>query len=92
VQPRIILTSHEVQRAAVQPGDHEHTLLAQGTLDIGDRQTRGARANRETHTTWILPLHRQQPLGDGNRIASGLSREQLRCEALSEHRCQYGGE
>jgi hypothetical protein len=34
---------------------------------------------------------RNRPLGDGNRIASRLSREQLCCEALGEHRRQYGG-
>jgi len=31
-------------------------------------------------------------LGDGNRVASELSREQLRCEALGEHHCEYGRE
>jgi RNA polymerase sigma factor (sigma-70 family) len=39
----------------------------------------------------ILSLNRQEPLGDGDRVTSRLSREQLCRETLGDHRRQYGG-
>ena len=74
VQPGVVLAAHEVQRAAVEPGDHQRALVAQGPIDVGGAQAAAPRADRESHAAWVLSLDRQESLGDGNGIAGWFSR------------------
>ena len=84
LQPRVVLAAHQVQRAAVEPGDDQRALLAQRPLDVGGAQPFGARPHRQPEAARVLALHCEQPLGDRGRIAQRRPGERLRREALSD--------
>ncbi len=54
-------------------------------MDVGDRQPRRARADRELRATQILCLDAQEALGHGEGVVCGRTREPLCGEALGEH-------
>ncbi len=78
---RIVLAPHEMQSAAVEPGDEQRPLLGEGAIDVGGRDAPGASPNGEPKATRILALDGEHALRDGHRITRRLSREQLRTEA-----------
>jgi hypothetical protein len=86
LQQRIVLAADQVQGAAVEPGDQQRAVLAQRPVDVRRGQARGAGADRQAGAARVLPLHREQALGDGNRIPSRLAGEALRRQALGEGR------
>ena len=66
----IVLAADQVQRAAVEPGD-EQPPLAQRPVDVGGAQTCAPCPHRQPRPPRVLPLDRQQPLGDLHRLPSG---------------------
>ena len=84
VEPGIVLAPDEMEGAAVEPGDDERAIVER-PLDAGRRESRRSRPEREPEPARILRLHREQPLGDGNRVSRRRPGEELRLEALGEH-------
>ncbi len=84
VEPVIVLAPDEMEGAAVEPGDDERAIVER-PLDASRGESRRSRPEREPEAAWILRLHREQSLGDGNRIACRRPGEELRLEALGEH-------
>jgi len=87
LQPGIVLAVHKVQRAAVEPGDQQRALLAQGPVEIGDAEALGARSHCEARSAGVLSLHGEQPPGDGGGIALRRSSQALAYESFGENRC-----
>jgi hypothetical protein len=58
----------QVQRSSVEPCDKQRTVLGQGLVYVGGRQTVAARAHRQMRSAHILGLDRQPSLGDRDRI------------------------
>ena len=79
VEPRIVLTANEVQRAPVQPSNHERAL-GERPVDVRCSQTTRPRADREAGAARVLGLHREQPLGHGLRRAGRRAGKELRAQ------------
>ncbi len=82
VQPRPVLAADEVQGPAVQPADHQRALLRERPVDVGRRQALAARPDSEPEAARVLPLHREQPLDDRDRVPRGLAGEHLRGKSV----------
>ena len=67
---RVVLAADQVQGAAVEPGDQQRAVLAQRPVDVGRGEAGGAGADRQPGAARVLPLHGEQALGDGARVAS----------------------
>ena len=87
---RIVLAAHEVQRAAVQPRDQERPLVGERAVDVRGREALCPRPHRQPRPARILPLDREQPLGNRHRVARGLAGEQLRREPGRVARLRLG--
>jgi hypothetical protein len=66
-----------MQGAAVEPGDQQRALLAEGALHVGRGEPLGAGADGEPRPAWVLALHGQQALGDGDGIGQRRAGEAL---------------
>ena len=84
LQPGVVLAADQVQGAAVEPGDQQRALLAQRPVDVGRGEALGAGANREPRSARVLPLHGEQPLGDGDGIGQRRAGQSLRRQSLGE--------
>ena len=67
MQQRIVLHPDQVQGAAIEPRDQQ-LAVGERRIDIARRHPFAPRPDREPSPTPILPLNRQQPLRDRNRI------------------------
>ena len=59
VEPPVVLGRHQVQCAAVQPGHHERSPLAERGVDIGGHQAVGSAADGQPEPPFVLGLHGQ---------------------------------
>ena len=84
VEPRVVLASHEMQRAAVQPGHDQRALGGQRPVDVGGGEAARAGPDREAKAAWVLALDRQQALRDRARVGGRRARQPLRGEALAD--------
>lgn len=86
LQNGIVLAADEVQGPSVEPSDYKRAGLRQRLVYVCHRQTDASRTDRETRTTSILRLDRQQSLDNRDRIAQPRAGQQLPCEPLNKHR------
>ena len=59
VEPPVVVGAHEVQRAAVQPGDDEGTV-SQRVVDVSCGEARGSGAHAESEPPRVLRLDRKE--------------------------------
>jgi hypothetical protein len=71
MQPGVVLAADEMQGAAVEPGDQQRALLAEGAVDVGGREALGAGADGEPGAAGVLPLDGKEALGDSGGIGQG---------------------
>ena len=57
-----------MERSAVEPGDQQGAVLAEGAVDVCGGQALGSSPNREPGPTRVLALDREQALGDRDRV------------------------
>jgi hypothetical protein len=76
MKPPVVLAADQVQRAAVEPRDHELAAV-ECAVDIGQRHPFGAGAQRQRERREVLRLHRQQMAHDVGGAAPLRIREQL---------------
>ena len=72
-----------MERSAVEPGDQQGAVLAQGAVDVGGGQALGSSPNREPGATRVLALDREQALGDRDRVRQR-GRQALGLETFGE--------
>jgi hypothetical protein len=89
VQQRVVLGPDQMQGAAVEPGDQQRALLAQFAIDVGRGEAGGASADRQPGPARILPLHRQQTLGDVDRPLQRGARKRLGGESFGDRRASH---
>ncbi len=82
VQPGVVLAGDQVQRAAVQPRDHERAIDGQRTIDVGRAEPAGPGANGEPEAPRVLSLYRQQRAGGLERTGGPRGGEQLGLQPL----------
>ncbi len=85
LEPRVVLAADEVERAAVQPREHERALVGQLAVDVRGREPGAARTDREPRAARVLRLDGEQPLHDRERVPRRRPGEKLRREPLGEH-------
>ena len=86
LQPRIVLTADEMQRAAVQCRDQQRAVLGQRPVDIGGGQADRPRPDRQPRPARILRLDREQALRHSDRIACRGTRQELSGQPFGDHR------
>lgn len=92
MQPPIVLAADELQRATVEPANHQRPLVAQSAIDIGRRQPTRARPDGETRAAQILRLHHQQPIADCDRVRGPLLTQKLGSEPRLDDLNVHGGQ
>ena len=90
VQPPIVRPSHQLQRAAVEPADHQGSALGERGVDVRRAQTRRAGTDREPEAACVLSLNREQV--PGHILGTHLCRttQPLRTEARPPERGDSG--
>lgn len=68
MQPPVVVRTDQVQGPAVEPGDHQRTVGAERSVDVGRGQAGGARADREPRAARVLGLDGEQSFGDCDRV------------------------
>src|SRR5262249_54253652 len=92
VQPPVVLGADEVQRAAVQPADHERPLVGQRVVEAGERRPGRPCAYRKAGAAEILRLDGEQPPGDRDAVCRLVGAEELSLEPRGEalvHLCIF---
>jgi hypothetical protein len=78
-----------MQRAAVQPGNHQRTLDSQRTVDVSRPQADRPGPDGQPRATRVLALDGEQPVDDISNAACGRPGQQLRRQAVREHFWQH---
>ena len=79
MEPPVVLAPDQVERAAIQPADHERAVV-QPAVDVSDRQAARARPNRQAGAAKVLCLDGEQALADLDGIGTPLFTEELSLE------------
>jgi hypothetical protein len=84
LKQRVVLGAHEVQRAAVERGDHERTLFGELAIDVGGGDPASAGPDRQPRRPRILRLDGEQPFRDLQRVSGRPACDNLSREPLGE--------